>query len=59
MADITKCNDEGCERRKQCFRFMSVSNENWQSYFAESPRKDEGCDHFYQVEEGMRFREKV
>jgi hypothetical protein len=35
--DITKCNDEECELKHQCFRHEAIPDE-YQSYFIGSPR---------------------
>jgi hypothetical protein len=39
MADITKCNGEGCPWKAGCYRFTAKSSDDRQSYFSESPGK--------------------
>ncbi len=46
MPDITMCEGDGCERRGECFRFMTKPGEFMQSYFAKPPIKDGNCPHF-------------
>jgi hypothetical protein len=51
MPDITMCNDKECPRNKKCYRFTATPTPHWQSYFWESPRKDDdSCDHFWEVD---------
>jgi hypothetical protein len=47
MADITKCNDQECTIKHTCYRFTAPADEYLQSYFAESPRKNDECDWFW------------
>ncbi len=47
MPDITMCEDSGCHRAHKCYRFTAKPNPYRQSYFAESPCKDNKCDHFW------------
>lgn len=47
MADITKCNDEQCSKRLSCFRFTAPANEYLQSYFVNTPRKDDKCEMYW------------
>lgn len=42
MSDITMCKGEGCPAKEQCKRFTATPNEHWQSYFTESPIKEDG-----------------
>ena len=51
--DITKCRGEGCDIKDVCFRFL-VAPDAYQSYFCESPIKDNVCDMFWGiVQQGM------
>ena len=53
MADITKCRGEGCEIKDQCYRFTAKPDQ-YQSYFVESPIKDNVCKRFWGVaQQGM------
>lgn len=48
MPDITMCEGEGCDRKKQCYRHTATPSEYRQSYFVESPVDIHGeCDHFW------------
>lgn len=47
MADITKCNDEQCSKRLSCYRFTAPADEHWQSYFVNSPRKEDKCEMYW------------
>jgi hypothetical protein len=48
MADITKCKGEGCETKFTCYRFTAKPSEFRQSYFMESPIKNNGCEYYWQ-----------
>lgn len=39
MIDICMCKGEGCPMKEKCLRFTAAPDENWQSYFVESPVK--------------------
>lgn len=39
MADITKCNGDGCPWKAGCYRFTAKNSDDRQSYFSESPGK--------------------
>jgi hypothetical protein len=41
------CNGKGCEAKHTCYRFTARVNEYRQSYFAESPIKNGGCDEYW------------
>ena len=47
MADIAMCTDQECSRRFSCYRFTAPTDWLYQSMFAESPRKEEECEHFW------------
>ena len=51
MADITKCNGDGCPWKAGCYRFTAKNSDDRQSYFSEPPGKmvDEYfvCDMFW------------
>ena len=32
MADISKCNGDGCTLKESCYRFTAEANSFWQSY---------------------------
>lgn len=46
MPDITMCEGEGCPMKDNCYRHKADINPYRQSYFAESPYKDGGCEYF-------------
>ena len=51
MADITMCTDSKCPKRNTCYRFKAKPSEFRQSYFADSPKKEDGsCDHYWETE---------
>lgn len=43
--DITKCENEKCSLKKQCFRYTSKP-EYWQSYALFEIKKDGTCEFF-------------
>ena len=43
MTDITKCLDHDCPLRWCCYRYRAPMSE-YQSVFAESPRKGDDCE---------------
>jgi hypothetical protein len=47
MTDISKCSGEGCEQKEKCYRFTTIADEQWQSYFTEPPIKDGKCEYFW------------
>lgn len=47
MADITKCNGEGCSIKDFCYRFTVKANEYYQSYFVEPPINDGKCEMYW------------
>ena len=46
MSDITKCKGQGCAVKDQCKRYTAEES-FLQSYFMESPIKDNKCDMFW------------
>lgn len=50
MPDISKCKGEGCPIKETCYRFTAPPSKWRQSYFVESPiREDKSCDHFMEI----------
>lgn len=47
MADITMCQDESCKQHLKCHRFTARACTIMQSYFVNSPRKDNDCVMFW------------
>lgn len=54
MPDIAMCNDYSCPDFNRCYRAQAKPSEYRQSYFAESPRKMDGCDYLWLI-----FKEQV
>jgi hypothetical protein len=46
MSDITKCKGQNCPIKDQCKRYTSEESVS-QSYFMESPIKDNKCDMYW------------
>lgn len=55
MADITMCDDKKCKRKDTCYRFTAKPSTHWQSYFWETPRKDDKCNMYW---DNLRLEEK-
>jgi len=53
--DGTKCKGIGCNLKFGCYRFKSIPNELYQSYFKESPVINKGdvstCGYFWPTDE--------
>lgn len=52
MADISKCEGNGCPLKEKCYRFTAPKNEEWQSWwFVIVPYNEElkECDMFYPI----------
>lgn len=47
--DITKCGDLTCPKRANCKRFMAENDQNWQSYFCETPRQGLVCREYWPI----------
>ena len=48
MSDITMCRDILCPMKNWCYRYQATPNENFQSYFSQSPRNpDSTCSQFW------------
>lgn len=46
MADISKCNGFGCNKKDTCYRFLAEENPYYQSYAAFNP---DNCDSYWPV----------
>lgn len=59
MVDIYKCSDKNCPSKLKCYRY-TASADGWQSYFAESPRKDneDKCEYFWKVNDNKLTKHK-
>lgn len=52
MADITMCSGEGCPKKDTCYRHTAPQHPMRQSFFAESPQKEDGeCDYYWKDEQ--------
>lgn len=51
MPDITMCSGDNCPLKEKCYRYTANPNDLRQSYFMESPYKNDGCEHFLDVSE--------
>ena len=50
MPDITMCNGKNCDLSLTCYRYTAKPNEyRQQSYFTESPIKDNNCDEYWET----------
>lgn len=47
--DIAMCKGDGCDRRKECYRFTAIPSMR-QTYFAGKVRVGEDCPHFIPLE---------
>lgn len=51
MADITMCAGTNCEIKDKCYRYLAPKSKLWQSYFAETPIKENGnCAMFWDTD---------
>ena len=51
MPDIPMCKDNSCTLKDKCYRFKAKKSKE-QSYFLESPKKDDDkCRFFWEVSE--------
>ena len=55
MPDITMCDDESCPMNRKCYRYMAIPSTHRQSYFIDSPRKNENCEYFDPIKPGQRI----
>lgn len=49
MPDITLCPSIHCPEAWRCYR-AQAKPDDYQSYFAEDPRKTDGCEYFWPME---------
>lgn len=50
MPDISMCHGDNCPQKENCYRFMAIPDDLWQSYFVEAPVKEDGeCDHYWEI----------
>lgn len=63
MPDITMCANKKCKLRRNCYRFMAIPDNNYQSYAGFVPDFDEiqkvwDCDNFDPIQKGDRLRSR-
>lgn len=46
MPDIAMCKDTSCQLAETCYR-MKANASCWQTYFENSPRKNNACDYYW------------
>lgn len=50
MPDIAMCWGENCPIKETCYRFTATPSKWRQSYFAETPiKEDNTCEHFMEI----------
>jgi hypothetical protein len=50
MPDITMCWGDNCPIKETCYRYTATPSKWRQSYFAETPiKEDNTCDHFMKI----------
>lgn len=47
MADIAKCDGKECPYKENCYRYTAEADKLLQSWFIESPIKDNKCDMYW------------
>lgn len=50
MLSTNLCNDEGCAKRTDCFRFTPRQTRATQFFFEQSPREGDRCRKFLEIE---------
>ena len=58
MPDITMCKGEKCQKKYSCFRFSANAN-MYQSYFIETPIKNNKCDFYMNVEGLNKWKDNI
>ena len=56
MNDITMCQNENCERKLECYRYMAVPDDYWQSFsqyeyicYKDENNKENNYKYFYYI----------
>ena len=58
MADISKCNGNGCTLKESCYRFTAKANPWWQSYGAFHQNINTGeCEHYWSTSPNSYLKE--
>ena len=50
MADISKCEGVGCNKKETCYRFLLPANQYRQSYI-QPEAQNGGCDYYWPTED--------
>ena len=60
MPDITMCKGDNCPIKETCYRFAATPSKWRQSYFAETPiKEDNTCDHFMEIWDKSKERMRI
>jgi hypothetical protein len=52
MPDITMCKGYDCPMCELCYRYKAIPALEWQSWFANDPREQDGtCNYFWRTNE--------
>ena len=52
------CQDNSCNKKEACLRFKGEPNPYQQSYFLETPFKNNDCEFYYEIKENTPLTEK-
>jgi hypothetical protein len=58
MPDISMCMGNDCPLKESCYRYKAEPCD-YQSYFMESPYKNEKCDHYWEMEVSSKKSKKL
>jgi hypothetical protein len=58
MPDITMCHGKDCPLKEKCYRHRAIPGK-LQSFFVNSPFKENECKYFWQIEKGELINAKV
>lgn len=59
MPDIIMCEDKSCPMNGKCYRYLAIPSKYRQSYFIESPRQDERCEYFQEIQKGQPISQSI
>lgn len=48
------CQDKECPQKNKCYRYSAIPSENLQSYFIETPRKENECDQYIPIKKPIK-----
>ena len=58
MPDICMCQQEDCNDKLRCYRYVAPTDGLWQSYFSEDPREKDGTCKYFMVCEHPKMKGK-